>query len=131
MSELQCVVVTPESKVCEVTASYVAVTLYDGEIGIAPGHTPVIARAGCGELRIVTGEKIHRYYVSGGFLEVMSNTVTLLTDRAIPVDQIDGEAAAASLKEALEQSAGTPAAMAARDRLVAESRAQVNLAKKA
>ena len=49
---LQCIVVTPERTLCDRPADFVALTLLDGEIGIAPGHTPMIGRLGCGEMRI-------------------------------------------------------------------------------
>ncbi len=48
---LQCIVVTPERTVFDQPAEFVALTLFDGEIGIAPGHAPLIGRLGCGEMR--------------------------------------------------------------------------------
>ena len=50
MPELNCIVVTPEQTVCEKPADFVVATLFDGEIGVAPGHTPLIGRLGCGEV---------------------------------------------------------------------------------
>ena len=84
MAELQCIVVTPEQTVRETPADFVAVTLFDGEIGIAPGHTPLIGGLGYGELRIRHGKEVERFYVEGGFVEVLSDAVSLLTNRAIP-----------------------------------------------
>ena len=49
---LQCVVVTPEATVIDTPAEFVALPLYDGEVGIAPGRSPLIGRLGYGELRI-------------------------------------------------------------------------------
>ena len=48
----QVVVVTPEGTVRETTASVVAVPRFDGELGVAPKHSPMIGRLGYGELRI-------------------------------------------------------------------------------
>ena len=93
MAELQCIVVTPEQTVRETAADFVAVTLFDGEIGIAPGHTPLIGRLGYGEMRIRRGSQVERFYVEGGFVEVVDNVVSLLTNRAIPADKIDEQAA--------------------------------------
>ena len=53
----QCIVVTPEQTVRETPADFVAVTLFDGEIGIGPGHTPLIGRLGYGEMRIRHGKR--------------------------------------------------------------------------
>ena len=48
---LRCIVVTPEETVLEGEASFVALPLFDGEIGIARGHSPMIGRLGFGEMR--------------------------------------------------------------------------------
>ena len=45
---LECVVVTPEETALETPATFVALPLFDGEIGIAPGHSPMIGRLGYG-----------------------------------------------------------------------------------
>ncbi len=50
--KLHCIVVTPEQTVLDEPADFVALPLFDGEIGIAPGHSPMIGRLGYGEMRI-------------------------------------------------------------------------------
>ena len=50
---MQCIVVTPEATVLDEPADFVALPLYDGEIGIAPGHAPTLGRLGYGEMRVV------------------------------------------------------------------------------
>ncbi len=50
---LQCSIVTPEATVLEVNAPFVALPLYDGEVGIQPAHSPFIGRLGYGEMRVV------------------------------------------------------------------------------
>jgi F-type H+-transporting ATPase subunit epsilon len=84
MSELHCTVVTPDRTVMDGSADFVALTLLDGEIGIAPGHTPLIGRLGYGEMRVTHGGEVARYYVEGGFVEVLGNEVSVLTGRAVP-----------------------------------------------
>ena len=69
-----CIVVTPEQTVCEKPADFVAATLFDGEIGIGPGHTPLIGRLGFGELRIRRGDQTDRFYIEGGFIEVVNES---------------------------------------------------------
>ena len=49
------IVVTPEATVLDEQVDFVALPLYDGEIGIAPGRSPMIGRLGYGELRLVDG----------------------------------------------------------------------------
>ncbi|HJN65131.1 MAG TPA: F0F1 ATP synthase subunit epsilon, partial [Pirellulales bacterium] len=79
---VECIVVTPEETALQTPAQFVALPLFDGEIGIAPGRAPLIGRLGHGEMRIVEGKKTLRYYVDGGFVEVSDNLVTVLTNRA-------------------------------------------------
>jgi F-type H+-transporting ATPase subunit epsilon len=86
--ELKCIVVTPERTVVEEAADFVAVPMFDGELGVAPGRAPLIGRLGFGELRTVKGGQTRRYYVDGGFVQVKSNAVTVLTPRASKAEEI-------------------------------------------
>jgi F-type H+-transporting ATPase subunit epsilon len=131
MAELTCIVVTPEQTVRETPADFVALTLFDGEIGIGPGHTPLIGRLGYGEMRIRRGKEVERLYVEGGFVEVVGDVVSLLTNRAIPADKIDEEAAHQKMETALGRPARTPELMAAREQAVAQGRAQLRVARRA
>src|ERR1700722_9532098 len=90
---LQCVVVTPERPVLDAPADFVALPMYDGELGVLPGRAPLIGRLGPGELRTKRGSETHRYFVDGGFAQVRANVVTVLTPRAQPAEQIDAQAA--------------------------------------
>ncbi len=128
---LQCTVVTPERTIYDQTAEFVALTLYDGEIGIAAGHTPLIGRLGYGEMRVRReGQQVDRYYVEGGFVEVLDDVVSVLTQRAIPAAEIDTAVAREQLLSAQSRRAATPEAAAVRDRAVAQSRAQLHVAGK-
>jgi F-type H+-transporting ATPase subunit epsilon len=129
---MQCIVVTPERTVYDQTAEFVAMTLYDGEIGIAPGHTPLIGRLGCGEMRIRrTEQETDRYYIEGGFVEVLGDVVSVLTQRAVPASEIDEAVALEQLHAAQSRRATTPEAVAVRDRVVAQSRAQLHVVRRA
>lgn len=130
MSALQCIVVTPERTVCDEAATFVSLTLFDGEIGIGPGHTPLIGRLGYGEMRIQSPERLLRYYVEGGFVEVLGDVVTVLTNRAVPAEQIDALVAQEQLLSAQTRPAHTPELMAVRDRAVSQSRAQLRVARR-
>jgi F-type H+-transporting ATPase subunit epsilon len=126
---MQCIVVTPERTIYDQPAEFVALTLYDGEIGIAPGHTPLIGRLGYGEMRVRReGEQTDRYYVEGGFVEVFDDVVSVLTQRAVPAAQIDTAVAREQLHSAQSRRAATAEAVAVRDRTVAQCRAQLRVA---
>jgi len=129
MAELQCILVTPDRTVLDRQADFVAMPLFDGEIGIAPDHTPMIGRLGCGEMRIDGVEEMDRFYVEGGFVEVFGNVVTVLTPRAIAAADIDAEVVQEQLETALSRPAHTAEAMTVRDRVVSQARAQLRVAR--
>ncbi len=131
MPDLHCIVVTPERTVRDVPAEFVALTLFDGEVGIAPGHTPMIGRLGVGEMRIREEDHIDRLYVEGGFVEVIGNVVSVLTPRAVAAEEIDEQVAREQLESALVRPAHSPELIEQRDRSVAVSRAELRVAQRA
>src|SRR5262249_42946224 len=97
---LQCVLVTPERAVMADTVDFVALPMYDGELGVLPGRAPLIGRLGPGELRVRQGQTTRRCFVDGGFAQVRNDVVTVLTSRALKVEEIDVGAARAALESA-------------------------------
>ena len=70
-----------------------------GEIGIAPGHTPLITQLAPGEIRVKLADGNEEgFYVSGGMLEVQPKIVTVLSDTAVRAEDLD-EAAVMKAKE--------------------------------
>ncbi len=65
----------------------------EGEIGVAPGHTPMVSLLGPGEVRVQTDVEEKSYYVSGGLIEIQPNVVTVLSDTAMRAEDLDEEAA--------------------------------------
>jgi F-type H+-transporting ATPase subunit epsilon len=128
---LQLVVVTPEATVLEETAEFVALPLFDGEIGIAPLHSPMIGRLGFGEMRVRRQGHVERYYVDGGFVQVVDNVVTVLTGRAIPAAKLNSNVAAEQLEEARHRVANTPETLTLRERAEQQARAQLRVARHA
>jgi F-type H+-transporting ATPase subunit epsilon len=129
MAQLQCIVVTPESTVLEEAVDFVALPLYDGEIGIAPGRSPLIGRLGYGELRLVTGGQTKRYYVDAGFVQVADNVVSVLTNRAVLAASIDSQVAAEQLSQARLRRANSDESFAVRDRLERQARGLLQVAR--
>ncbi|MGD0654085.1 MAG: ATP synthase F1 subunit epsilon [Thermoguttaceae bacterium] len=128
---LQCIIVTPERTVLERPANFVVVTLFDGEIGVWPRRAPFIGRLGYGEMRVTLDDNTDRYYVEGGFIEVLEDAVTVLTARAVLASEIDEAVALEQLISARAKPADTPELMAIRDRAVMQSRAQLHAARRA
>ena len=126
---LRVVVVTPEQTVLDASTDFVALPLYDGELGVAPAHAPTIGRLGYGELRIGHEPNAQKFYVDGGFVQIADNVVSVLTNRAIPASKLDRPAIEQSLRSSLEQKAAGDEQLARRDRAVAQSRAQLRVAR--
>jgi F-type H+-transporting ATPase subunit epsilon len=125
--KLQCVVVTPEKTLFDEWVDFVALPLFDGELGVMPGRAPLIGRLGYGELRTKRAAEVHRYFVDGGFAQVRNNVVTVLTQRAIAADQIDTTAAARQLEAVDEQRAVTDAEYAEHTKAVARARGMLRV----
>lgn len=105
---IRCIVVTPERTELDREADFVALPMFDGELGVLRGRAAMIGRLGYGVLRLQTAAGPERYYVDGGFAQVENDVVNILTGRAIPVDLLKSDEAEASLRDALEMSAKTP-----------------------
>ena len=121
---LRCLIVAPEQTLFDEVVQFVALPLYDGELGISPGRAPLIGRLGYGELRVTRDGRIERFYVDGGFVQVKQNVVSVLTNRASTAESIDPESAAESLQTALSQVPTTDAGFTAKSVAMARARAQ-------
>ena len=73
-----------------------------GELGILPNHAPLITSLTAGELRVKQGNGVEEYFISGGFLEVHADEVTVLADAAEHGSEIDAERAEAARQRALQ-----------------------------
>lgn len=126
---MQCIVVTPEQTALDQQADFVALPLYDGEIGIASNHSPMIGRLGYGEMRIRSGDATQVYYVDGGFVQVANNVVSVLTNRAVPAAKVNADAAEMQLAAAGSLPTATPQQREEKERSVAQARAQLRIAR--
>ncbi len=106
MAHLNVDVVSAESSIFSGKAKFVALPGEAGELGILPGHTPLISRIRPGTVKIVladSDEEVH-VFVAGGILEVQPGGVTVLSDTAIRAEDLDeakAEQARARAEEAL------------------------------
>lgn len=79
---LRVVVISPERTIFEGEADSVVAPAWDGELGILRGHAPLMALLGSGDLRVRTGDRTEHFHVAGGFLQVVNDVVTVLSERA-------------------------------------------------
>jgi F-type H+-transporting ATPase subunit epsilon len=75
-------VISPERTVFEGEATEVVAPAWDGSLGVLRGHAPMLVLLGTGELRIKDGRAERRFPVSGGFLQVIDDVVTILSEHA-------------------------------------------------
>jgi F-type H+-transporting ATPase subunit epsilon len=129
-TKLQCQVVTPEKTLFDKTVDFVALPLYDGELGVLPGRSPLIGRLGYGELRTKSNDAVERYFVDGGFAQIRGNLVTVLTSRALPASQIDSSTTAEALEKAEQKPAVGDEAVAEKTKTVARLRAMLRVSGK-
>ncbi|GJM43720.1 MAG: ATP synthase epsilon chain [Gemmatimonadota bacterium] len=99
MATLHCTVVTPERAIFEADADKITVPAWDGEIGILPRHARLLAKLGVGVLRITFQGKTEEMLVDGGFVQVADDKVTVLTDKATDLPDIDVKGAEKRLEE--------------------------------
>ena len=103
-------IVSAEREIFSGFAEMVFAPAIMGEVGIAPGHTPLITRLGPGEVRLqLADDKQEAFYISGGILEVQPRVVTILSDTAERAEDLD-EAAVLRAKEEAERALGDSSA---------------------
>lgn len=130
--KLRLVVVTPEGKTFDDDVEQVVMPGVEGQLGILPGHVPLLTAIQPGELVLKAGSRGDELAVGGGFAEITGDRVTILTDMAVKPEDIDEHAVERALESAkqalLEKKAGPEAAelMA----LIQRSTAQLELKRK-
>lgn len=103
MATIRVDIVSAEKAIFSGEAEMVFAPAMMGEVGIAPGHTPLVTRLAPGEVRVKHPDgKEEGFYVSGGILEVQPKVVTVLSDTALRAEDLD-EAAILKAKEDAEK----------------------------
>ena len=104
---LELEIVTPEGKVYEETIDSVVLPTTSGEIGILPGHIPLVTEVRAGEISVFRSGKDDHLAVSSGFAQCVGDKVSILAEHAInavDIDTAEVEAAQARAEEALRTS---------------------------
>jgi F-type H+-transporting ATPase subunit epsilon len=102
MKTIKVSVVTPDGPVYDADVEMVSTKAQSGELGILPGHIPLVAPLAIGSVRLKKDGKTELIAVSGGFLEVRPEKVTILAQTAEKAEDIDVERALRA-KERAEQ----------------------------
>jgi F-type H+-transporting ATPase subunit epsilon len=103
MAPMKVEIITAEQVVYSEDVDVLVAPGIDGELGILPQHAPLMTMLQPGEVRVRKDGGEVSMAVSGGFLEVMANKVTILADAAERADEIDEARAAEAMKRAEER----------------------------
>ena len=124
MATIQCDIVSAEGSIFSGTAEMVIATGEMGDLGVSAGHSPLLTGLKPGPVRVLANDDEVVFYVSGGFLEVQPNVVTVLADTAARGDDLD-EAAAIEAQQRAEQAMANQSAELDYTRAAAELAAAV------
>ena len=95
-------IVTPEARVYSDVIETVVIPTVEGEIGILPGHIPLLTQVEAGELRVSKNGRTEYLAVGNGFAEVDGDKVSVLAESAIDEARIDEDAVAKAQARAEE-----------------------------
>ena len=127
MATMKLEIVTAERLVYSDEVDVLVAPGIDGELGILPHHAPLLTVLKPGELRLVKDGEDTYMAVSGGFMEVIGNKVTILADTAEREDEIDLQRAEEALKRAQEDVAATASEMDMERAMAGLRRSQAHL----
>jgi len=82
-------IITPDEKVLTTEADQVILPTESGEVGILTGHIPMVTQVVAGELKVLKDGKADYIAVDHGFAKVLGNTISVLTEAAVDVEDID------------------------------------------
>ncbi len=96
-------IVTPEARVYTDTIDSVVIPTTSGEVGILPGHIPLLTQMEGGELRVTKNGQTLRLAVGTGFVEIEADRVHVLAEQAITEEKIDEKAVEEAMRRAEQQ----------------------------
>ncbi|RKR07243.1 ATP synthase F1 subcomplex epsilon subunit [Kushneria sinocarnis] len=107
MASVQCNIVSTERSIFAGEVTQLSATGTEGELGIMPGHSPLLTELAPGPVYLTreSGEE-EIYYVSGGFLEVQPDVISVLADtadRARDIDEAEAQRARDEARRALDE----------------------------
>jgi len=100
-STVHCSIVSAEREIFSGMVEMVVATGTIGELGILPGHTPLLSGVRPGPVRLkLEGGEEEVFFASGGFIEVQPTSITILADTAVRADDLDEAAALEAQRKA-------------------------------
>lgn len=102
-------IVSAEREIYSGRIQSLIITGGEGELGIHPGHTPLLTSLKPGYVKIAVHSQVETFYVSGGMVEVQPDRVVILADTVTRLDELDEVAAKEAQQKALDMMAGKKA----------------------
>ena len=100
-STFHCSIVTPSEAAFDGDITYASFQAWDGQQGVLGLRSPLLTKLGVGSVRLnLAGGSSKRFLLCGGFAQMHEDSLTLLTERAIPAEDISPAEAEAELKKA-------------------------------
>ncbi len=93
-------IVTPEARVYSDTVDNVVIPTVEGEIGVLPGHLPLLSQVADGELRVTKGNATEALIIGDGFVQVQGDKVSILAEHAIEENAIDEDVVEKAMQRA-------------------------------
>jgi F-type H+-transporting ATPase subunit epsilon len=128
-STFQITVVTPAAEVLDRQVEYASIPAHDGQVGIAHLRAPLLTKLGYGKMTLRTAGSEQAYFIGGGFAQVKDDRLTVLTDEATPVGDLDAKEADAALSDALAMPSTPEPLREKREQAVDRARAMTSLAR--
>ena len=75
-------VISPERTIFDGEADSLVIPAWDGQVGVMRGHAPMLVLLGDGEMRVKSAGGEQRFHISGGFMQVVDDVVTILSEGA-------------------------------------------------
>lgn len=96
--KLRLQIITPERQVLDREVDFVAMPAYEGEMGVLYGHIPFVVQLKEGVFRYKSGPEEEVFAVSGGFVEISNNVISVFAESAEFAEEIDTERARQALQ---------------------------------
>ena len=90
-------IISPKEKVFSTEAKQVILPTESGEIGLLTGHIPLVTQLKLGALKVINESSLEAFAIQGGFAQLVSDKISILTDEAIAVSDLEASAIEASI----------------------------------
>ena len=90
-------IISPKEKVFSTEAKQVVLPTESGEIGLLTGHIPLVTQLKLGALKVINESSKEAFAIQGGFAQLVSDKISILTDEAIAASDLEASAIEASI----------------------------------